>query len=119
MTSSPPSREPATLRQLLNDALARSGWTLREVERRSEGRLGRDTLSRIRSGRTRHVRPDTLQALHEVLRIPLTRLRAANGQAARVPPEPFMLPARANGLTARERALVLAVVDGLLAARRA
>jgi hypothetical protein len=107
-----------TLRALLGAALDRRGWTLREAERQSGGRLGRDALSRIQLGRTHHVREGTLTALHEVLGIPLRQLRRANGQAANSPAEPFVLPARANALTVAERRLVLAVVDGLLAARR-
>ena len=109
-----------TLRELVTAAIDRQGWSLREAERQTGGRISRDTLSRLVTGRTRHVKPDTLVSLHEVLRIPMSKLRAANGQSVRdVPAEPFTLPRRADALTLAERLVVVSMVDALLAAHRA
>ena len=48
----------------------------------------------------------------------MDRVRAAAGHTAKVPREQFTLPDRANLLTAKQRRLVLALVDGLLEAGR-
>lgn len=80
--------------------------------------LSSTTVSDIERGRRTQVTPRALEGLSVALGVPITRLREASGNTGRVPSAPFVLPDRANLLTAKERRLVLAMVDGLLEARR-
>lgn len=105
-----------SLRRLVVDAVG--DRSLREVDRASGGRLNRDTLSRVTRGTQARVSEATLQALHDVLRIPLADLRRANGQDSTAPDQPFVPPDRLNALITRERQLLVEVGDALLAARR-
>lgn len=107
-----------SLGSTLLDAREQRGLSLRDVAQASGDQISASGLSRIERGVTRQVSRPVLAALSVALGIPMSRLRAAQGQTGPVPTEPFVLPTRASDLNARERRTVLAVVDTLLAAHR-
>ena len=109
---------PETLADVIREARHARQMSYRDVERESGGAVGSSTVHKIEQGTRVSVEPRTLTGLARALRVPIDRLRVANGQTARVPREPFTLPDRANALTARQRRLVIAVIDGLLEAHR-
>ena len=88
---------------------------MREAARATHGKMSHSHLARIAHGQTVRVRTSTLTALSSALDIPISKLRAANGSEPSVR-HPFVLPERANELTASERRAVATMVAALLAA---
>jgi transcriptional regulator with XRE-family HTH domain len=114
----PATQQPTSLADLVRDARTDRKMSLRDVETASGGTVGFSQVSRIEQGQHASVKQRTLVGLSTALGIPMEKLRAANGDPVKVPKEPFVLPERASLLPMKDRRLVLALVDGLLAARR-
>ncbi len=92
--------------------------SVRDVANASGGGLTSTTVHDIETGKRARVGPKVLGGLSKALGIPLSQLRAAQGHTGRVPSQPFVLPDRANELTARQRRVVVEMVDVLLEASR-
>lgn len=92
--------------------------TMGDVDRATGGAVSKSTISRIEQGRQHTLSPPLTQALAKALGLPVSRLNAAQGHHGSVPTQPFVLPDRAQRLTARERRVVLSVMDALLEAHR-
>lgn len=88
---------------------------MREVADKSGGLLSKTHVAAIERGDTVRVTDRTLAGLSMALGVSAAKLRVAAGLSARVLP-PFQLPARADRLSLRERKVVLAMIDVLLAA---
>jgi transcriptional regulator with XRE-family HTH domain len=114
----PAAQHPTSLAELVRDARSDADMSLRDVEKASGGTVTYSQVSRIELGHHTTVKPRALVGLSTALGIPMEKLRAANGDPANVPKEPFVLPERASLLPMKDRRLVLALVDGLLSARR-
>jgi transcriptional regulator with XRE-family HTH domain len=92
------------------------GLSLRQAAEKSGGLVGPSTLNSIERGDSRQVTDRVIAGIATGLDLPESRVRRAAGLSAQVLP-PFEVPARANRLNARERRLVLQLIDTLLAAR--
>lgn len=103
------------LSALVADARAHAGLSLRQVAEASGGLLSKTHVAAIERGDTVRVTDRTLAGLAMALGLSAAKLRAAAGLSSRVLP-PFEVPSRANRLSLRERKVVLAVIDALLAA---
>jgi hypothetical protein len=86
--------------------------TLAEV---SNDKFNHGTAARILNGTHGNVDEKTIEGLSAALRVPTSRVRQILGQPVH-DLGPFELPRRANRLTSKERALVVSVVDAILAA---
>lgn len=107
----------SALSDLLNEANS-AGLSARSLARNAQAAgfsLNHDTAARYLRGD--HGRPDeaTLLALAKVLRIPLTRLRAAASLPAEET-EPYRPPAEASRLNRRQRRAVDEVIRAMLEA---
>lgn len=105
-----------TLQDLVADRRAELGLSLRQAAEKSGGRVSHSTFGAIEHGQRTRVDDTTIEGLAEALSVPLGRVRRAAGLSERQLP-PFVLPARADRLNARERRVVLAMIETLLAAR--
>lgn len=103
---------------MLLDARTKKGLSLRAVAEATDYQISASGLSKIERGEIRAVTRPVLKALASALSVPISRLAAAAGQDGPVPSEPFVLPAGADDLNARERRLVRDLVHTLLAAHR-
>lgn len=89
----------------------------RAAAARSQGRVSHGTIGRIaRGGHPGVLEEATLSGLALALDVPRARIELAAGIYRDQPAEPFVLPPRANRLTRRERAVVLSMIDALIAA---
>jgi transcriptional regulator with XRE-family HTH domain len=107
----------SALSDLLNDANSH-GLSARSLARNAQAAgfsLNHDTAARYLRGD--HGRPDeaTLLALAKVLRVPLTRLRAAASLPAEET-EPYRPPAEASRLNRRQRRAVDEIIRAMLEA---
>lgn len=91
--------------------------TVRQVADASGGLISPTHVSAIERGSTSNVRDTTLDGLVVALGISDTAIRRAVG-FTRNTMGPFKLPARADRLNERERKVVLALIDTILAAKR-
>lgn len=107
-----------TLQQLVKTERARLGLSLGEVADRSGGLVSRSTVHAIEQGRRSTVEDDTLNGLARGLSLPVTRLAKAAGLGNSDTDTTFVLPARAQRLTRKERDHVLALIDLLLERRQ-
>lgn len=106
------------LATLVRDTRAERGLSVRDVADRSGGALSSTTVHEIEKGVRTNPGPTVLRGLAKALTVPIGAVRAAAGHTGPVPAGRFELPDRADELTAKERRLVVAVVDAILAARR-
>lgn len=106
------------LATLVADARSSKGLSVRDVADRSGGALSSTTVHEIEKGVRTHPGPTVLRGLAKGLGVPLRDVRAAAGHTGAVPAGRFVLPDRADELTAKERRLVVGLVDALLDARR-
>lgn len=110
------------LQQLVTDRLIELGTpgrplSYRAAAARGRGFISHGTIGRIARGEHAGVlEEDTVIGLALALGVSRTCVEKAAGTHRARPLEPFALPSRANRLTRRERAVVLAMVDALLAA---
>lgn len=104
-----------SLADLIADRRAELGLSLRQAAEKSGGLVGYTTINDIERGGTRRVNDQTITGLATALDLSEARIRRAAGLSAQQLP-PFEMPSRANRLNARERRLVLSVIDTLLAA---
>lgn len=91
------------------------GWSNREIARRSNGALSRATVDKYLSDRHGRPTPEVIQAFHDVLQIPLERLR----EAAALPigeAEPWTPPEEANLMSHRQRAAVEELIRSFVTA---
>jgi transcriptional regulator with XRE-family HTH domain len=105
-----------TVADLVIAALARKDMSMRDAAERTGGRVSHSQIARICRGETTTIQPQTLQALSDALRIPIRRLREANGWAPATG-RPFVLPERADELSVAERRVIVNMIGALLAAR--
>lgn len=106
-----------TLAELVSARRHELGLSLRQAAERSGGLISHGHLGGIESDAVQRTPSDrVLRGISAALDIPITELRRAAG----VPPRqtPFTLPDRARQLSAKERRLVLQLVDALLDARK-
>ena len=108
-----------SLAELVRDQRERLGVSLRQVDADTE-RLGRrvsySTLNDLEMGQRTTFPDETLAVIARALHIPVTQIRRAAGRPDRAP-RPFVLPQRAAELSGKERQVVVAVVEALLAAK--
>lgn len=107
----------SALAALVRAQRAELGLSLRQAAEKSGGLVGPSTLNAIERGEPRRVTDRIITGIATALELPESKVRRAAGLAAQAMP-PFVLPARAQRLTARERRLVLNLVDTLLAAHQ-
>jgi transcriptional regulator with XRE-family HTH domain len=107
------------MKETLTDLVLRRrkelGMSLRAVADASGGAFTSSTVHSIEHAKFGKVNPDVIAGLAKALRLPEKDVREAAGLQQFKPP-PFVLPARANELNARERALVIELIGTLLAA---
>jgi transcriptional regulator with XRE-family HTH domain len=106
-----------TLADLVARRRAELGMSTRAVERASGGLVRHSSVGEIERGMRSRPGERTLQGLARALRLPERQLREAARLGGGPVGRPFVLPDRADRLTARERRLVLELVEVLLAAR--
>lgn len=103
---------------LIRKRLDELGLSLREATdpRRVKGLITKSALSQLARGETRSPQADTIKGVALAIAVPVREVE----EALALPPElgRFTLPRRADRLTEKERAVVIGVVDALLAARR-
>lgn len=103
------------LASLVTERRAELGISLREAADRSGGLVSKSQIAAIERGETTTVTDKTVRGLALALDVPVPRVWAAAGvRPSRL--RPFEVPERANRLNARERRLVLTLIDTLLAA---
>lgn len=112
------AEQPRDLAALVKQARKDRDMSVRDVAAASGGVISSTTVHDIETGRRGSVGPQVLGGLSKALGLPLSQLRAAQGHTGKVPSQPFVLPARANELTARQRRVVTEMVDLLLEANR-
>lgn len=108
-----PDEYPLSLAELLMSTLNRLDLSYREAEEKTG--VGYSVIHRLATGKQQTTSDEVLAQLARGLRIPVRELRAAAGRASGL--QAFTLPERAARLNGRERRLILAMVDALLAAR--
>jgi transcriptional regulator with XRE-family HTH domain len=106
-----------TLAELVATQRERLGLSVRQAAEKSGGRISASRLNSVEHGAI-PTEDRILEGIAEALDLPLSKVRAAAGRDRAAPLPPFVLPARADRLNARERKTVQAVVDALLAAHR-
>ncbi|MWA07857.1 hypothetical protein [Streptomyces sp. BA2] len=110
------------LRELVTMRLAELGsperpLSYRAAAARSSGRVSHGTIGRIARGdHAGLLTGETIDGLALALGVHPTVVEQAAGMYRERPLEPFHMPARADRLTRRERGVILAMVDALLAA---
>ncbi|MEV0322983.1 hypothetical protein ACIBKX_33065 [Streptomyces sp. NPDC050658] len=110
------------LRELVTTRLAELGsperpLSYRAAAARSSGRVSHGTIGRIARGdHAGLLTGETIDGLALALSVPPAAIEQAAGMYRDRPLEPFVMPARADRLTRRERGVILAMVDALLAA---
>lgn len=112
------TRDNSDLATLVREARSAREMSIRDVVRASGSVMSSSTVHAIEQGQRTTVGPEILTGLSKALGIPMTQMRAAQGRHGRVPSQPFVLPPRASELTARQRRVVLEMVDVLLDAGR-
>lgn len=105
------------LAELVTQERERLGLSLREVAERSGGLVCRSTVHAVERGTHQTYDERTLQGLAHGLSLPEHVVEKAAGVPVSDADKPFVLPARANRLTRKEREHVLELVDLLLARR--
>lgn len=106
-----------SLAELIRRRLAELERSSRGAAELSHGLVSHFTLSRHAAGQTRKLTHRTAQGIALAIDVPLDVVMTAAGLP--MTPGPFELPARADLLTSKERAAVIAVLDALLDARDA
>jgi transcriptional regulator with XRE-family HTH domain len=105
-----------TLAELLANRREQLGMSTRDVADSSAGLVSKTTVAAIESGTMRVVSDRVLDGLAIALDLTPSRVySAAHRRQQQLPP--FTVPDRADRLNARERKLVLSLIDTLLAAR--
>lgn len=103
-----------TLPELVAARRRELGLSYRDVSAGSGGLVSYSRVATIEAGEVSEISDRVLEGLAAGLDLSLSRVRRAAGVPVR--DRPFEIPARANRLNARERRLVLALIDTLLAA---
>jgi hypothetical protein len=105
------------LQRLVSERMAELGLSYRRAAAKSGGKVSHGTLNTIATGRhSWRVDDSTIEGIALALDVDESVVRAAVGRAQRAPETEFVLPRRANRLSAQERRAVLSMVDALLAA---
>lgn len=104
-----------TLAELVAARRAELGLSLRQVAEKSQGLTSPSHIGYIEQGNVVDVSDRVLTGLSVALDLPVGQVRRAAGLQPSEP-RPFVVPERAGRLNARERKLVLALIDTLLAA---
>jgi Helix-turn-helix len=105
----------------LSDLLNRhipEGVTNRELERQCGGAISRSTINKYRNGTHGDPTEEVLRVFHEMLRIPMTELRAAADQS---PGEsgPWVPPVEADRMDGRQRKAVKELIRSFVATQGA
>lgn len=106
------------LGEFLNSRRVKAGLSLRQVAEKAAAQgvaVSSSTLHAVESGQRVDVSDRVLAGIAAGLGCPEAEVRRAAGRPASR--RPFVLPERAELLTARERRLILGMVDALLDAR--
>lgn len=104
-----------SLAELVAERREQLGMSLRGAAEASGGLVSKTHLAAIETGETTAVSDRMLRGIALALELPLGRVREAAG--VRPALRPFSCPERADRLNARERRLVISLIDTLLAAR--
>lgn len=105
------------LAEVVRDRREQLGLTLRDAAAQSGGLVSSTTLHAIERGDAGVSSERVIQGIATALDLSESKVRRAAGLSAQTLP-PLELPDRAQLLNARERKLVLQLIDTLLAARR-